>query len=372
VKLVVTQENLARGLQVVSRAVSTRSSVPVLNNVLLRTEDAGLKLTATNLEISITYWVPGKVEVEGATTVPARLLTDLVMGLPANEHVKLELQPQDTLQVEAGRFQTWIKGISAEEFAVGSPASEKATTRAAQNVLRQALEEVTFAAASDEARPILTGVLARFEGTSLTLAAADNYRIAIKSISILEPVEEVSVVIPARSLNELARVLAESDEPVEVTLSRSRNQIVFHLEGIDIMSRLIDGQFPNYQQVLPKSHTTTATIDRDQLLKAVKLASLIASASANIVKLHFGGEAETGLTVSAAADIGENRSDVEAKVEGDSTTIAFNARYLVDVLSNVQTEQFAIELNGPLSPGVFKPVGDTQYTHVVMPVKTTS
>jgi DNA polymerase-3 subunit beta len=372
VKLVVTQENLARGLQVVSRAVSTRSSVPVLNNVLLRTEDGGLKLTATNLEISITYWVPGKIEVDGATTVPARLLTDVVMGLPANEHVDLELQPQDTLQVKAGRFETRIKGISADEFAVGNPASEKATTRVAQNVLHQALGEVTFAAASDEARPILTGVLARFEGTSLTLAAADNYRIAVKTISILEPVEEVSVVIPARSLNEVSRVLAESDEPIDLTLSHGRNQIVFHLEGIDIMSRLIDGQFPNYQQVMPKGHTTTATVDRDQLLKAVKLASLIASASANIVKLHFGGDAETGLTVSAAADIGENRSDVEAKVEGDGTTIAFNARYLVDVLSNVGAEQFAIELNGPLSPGVFRPVGDTQYTHVVMPVKTTS
>jgi DNA polymerase-3 subunit beta len=191
-------------------------------------------------------------------------------------------------------------------------------------------------------------------------------------MTILDAVEETSVVVPARSLHELSRILSESDDPIDIVLSAARNQILFHLEGVDLVSRLIDGQFPNYQQVLPKSHTTTATVDRDQLLKAVRLASLIASSSANIVKLHVGKETEMGVTVSAAADIGDNKSEVEAQVEGDGTTIAFNARYLQDVLANVSTEQFSIELNGPLSPGVFRPVGDGQYVHVVMPVKTTS
>jgi DNA polymerase-3 subunit beta len=372
VKLSVMQENLARGLQVVSRAVSTRSTLPVLNNVLLRTEDGGLKLTATNLEIGMTYWVPGKIDTAGATTVPARLLTDIVAGLPANERVDLELQAQDTLRIQAGRFETRVKGIDAEEFPAIPAAGERPTTRIPQNVLRTALCEVTFAAATDEARPILTGVLAHFEGDKLTLAAADNYRIAVKTLSVLDPVEETSVVIPARSLHELERVLADTDDPIDLVLSPSRNQILFHIEGIDIVSRLIDGQFPNYQQVLPKGFTTKATVDRDQLLAAVRLASLIASSSANIVKLHVGLDAEIGLTVSAAADVGDNKSEVEAKVEGDGTTIAFNARYLIDVLTNVEADQFSIELNGPLSPGVLRPAGDGQYVHVVMPVKTTS
>jgi DNA polymerase-3 subunit beta len=372
VKLSVMQENLSRGLQVVSRAVSARSTLPVLNNVLLRTEDGGLKLTATNLEIGITYWVPGKIETAGAMTVPARLLTDIVNGLPANERVDLEQQAQETLHITAGRFETHVKGIDAEEFPAIPSAGERPTTRIPQNVLRRALEEVTFAAATDEARPILTGVLARFEGNQLTLAAADNYRIAVKTIPVLDAVEETSVVVPARSLHELSRVLADTDDPIDLVLSPSRNQILFHLEGIDLVSRLIDGQFPNYQQVIPKSYTTRATVDRDQLLKAVRLASLIASSSANIVKLHVGKDAETGVTVSAAADVGDNKSDVEAQVEGDGTTIAFNARYLIDVLANVATDQFSIELNGPLSPGVFRPVEDGQYVHVVMPVKTTS
>jgi DNA polymerase-3 subunit beta len=372
VKLSVMQENLARGLSVVSRAVSSRSTLPVLANVLLKTEDAGLKLTATNLEIGITYWVPGKIESDGATTVPARLLTDLVSSLPPGDRVDLELQPGDTLHLKSGRFETNIKGIDADEFPAIQAAGERPTTRIAQNVLRRALAEVTFAAASDEARPILTGVLARFEGDQLTLAAADNYRIAVRTIPVLDAVPETSVVIPARALNELARVLADVDDPVEVVLAGARNQVLFHLEGVDLVSRLIDGQFPNYQQVLPQSHNTRAVLDREELLRAVRPAALIAHESANIVKLQIGGDGDPGVTVSANAEVGDHVGAVEAAVEGDGTTIAFNARYLADVLTNVDADQFALELNGPLSPGVFKPVGDDQYVHVVMPVRTTS
>jgi DNA polymerase-3 subunit beta len=366
------QENLARGLQVVSRAVSTRSTLPVLANVLLKTEDAGLKLTATNLEIGITYWVPGKIDQDGSTTVPARLLNDLVNSLPSSERVDLELQAGDTLHIRCGRFETHVKGIDADEFPAIPMAGERPTTRISQKVLRTALDETTFAAASDEARPILTGVLARFEGDHLTLAAADNYRIAVKTIPVLDPVEEMSLVIPARSLNELGRVLADVDDPVEIVLSPARNQILFHLEGIDLVSRLIDGQFPNYQQVIPTTRSTRAVIDREELLKAVRLAALIASSSANIVKLQVGVEGEAGVTVSANAEVGDNEGRVEATVEGDGTTIAFNARYLTDVLQNVDADQFALELNGPLSPGVFKPIDDEHYIHVVMPVRTTS
>jgi DNA polymerase-3 subunit beta len=372
VKLSVMQENLARGLSVVSRAVSNRSTLPVLANVLLKTEDAGLKLTATNLEIGITYWVPGKIETDGATTVPAKLLTDLVNSLPAGDRVDLELQAGDVLHLRCGRFETHIKGIDADEFPAIGAAGERPTTRIAQNILRRALAETAFAAANDEARPILTGVLARFEGDQLTLAAADNYRIAVKTIPILDAVAETSVVVPARALNELARILGDVEDPVEVVLAGGRNQILFHLDGIDLVSRLIDGQFPNYQQVVPQSHTTRAVLDREELLRAVRPAALIAHESANIVKLQVNTESEPGITVSANAEVGDHVGQVEAAVEGDGTTIAFNARYLADVLTNVTADQFALELNGPLSPGVFKPVGDDHYIHVVMPVRTTS
>jgi DNA polymerase-3 subunit beta len=295
-----------------------------------------------------------------------------VNSLPSSERVDLELQAGNTLHIGCGRFETHVKGIDADEFPAIPMAGERPTTRISQKVLRTALEETTFAAASDEARPILTGVLARFEGDHVTLAAADNYRIAVKTIPVLDPVEEMSLVIPARSLNELGRVLADVDDPVEIVLSPARNQILFHLAGIDLVSRLIDGQFPNYQQVIPTTRSTRAVIDREELLKAVRLAALIASSSANIVKLQVGVEGEAGVTVSANAEVGDNEGRVEATVEGDGTTIAFNARYLTDVLQNVDADQFALELNGPLSPGVFKPIDDEHYIHVVMPVRTTS
>jgi DNA polymerase III subunit beta len=371
VKLSVMQENLARGLSVVSRAVSNRS-LPVLTNVLLKTEDGGLKLTATNLEIGITYWVPGKIETDGATSVPARLLTDLVNSLPGGEPIVLELSEGETLHIKAGRFESNIKGIPAEDFPTVQTAGERPITRVAQKVLRQALDETAFAAASDEARPILTGVLARFEGDQLTLAAADNYRIAVKTITVLDPVEETSVVIPARALTELSRILGDVDDPVSIVLAHSRNQLLFHVEGIDLVTRLIDGQYPNYQSVLPASHATRAVLDREELLRAVRPAALIAHESANIVKLGVGLEGDPAITVSANAEVGDHIGRVEAAVEGDGTTIAFNARFLADVLTNVDAEQFALELNGPLSPGVFRPIGDDRYVHVVMPLRTTS
>ena len=371
-KLSVMQENLARGLGVVSRAVSNRSTLPVLANVLLKTEDGGLRLTTTNLEIGLIYWVAGKVETDGSTTVPARLLTDLVSSLPGGQRIDLETGAGETLHVTSGPFQSHVKGIDADEFPSIQPTGERPTTRIAQNVLKRALEETAFAAATDEARPILTGVLCRFEGDTVTLAAADNYRIAVKTIPVLDPVAETSVVVPARALTELMRILGDSDDPVELVLAQGRNQILFHLEGVDLVSRLIDGQFPNYQSVLPKAHTTRAVLDREELLRAVRPAALIAHESANIVKLQISSNGESGITVSANAEIGDHVGQVGADVEGDGTSIAFNAKYLADVLEKVDAEQFALELQGPLAPGVFKPVGDEQYVHVVMPVRTTS
>jgi DNA polymerase-3 subunit beta len=365
------QENLARGLSTVSRAVSSRSSLPVLANVLLRTEDAGLKLTATNLEIGITSWVPGKIETEGALTIPARLLTDVVGGLPAGERVDLAVEGA-TLSVRAGRFQTHLRGIDADEFPVIPSAGDRPTTRVSQKVLRKALSEVTFAAASDEARPILTGVLTRFAGERLTLAAADNYRIAVKTIDVLAPVEDTSLVIPARSYVELMRVLADTDDPVDIMLAPARSQVIFHVDTIDLVSRLIDGQFPNYQQVVPTSHTTRAVIDRDELLKAVRLSALIAAGAANVVKLRIGEEGSAGITIAAAADVGDAEGQVEAELDGDPVTVAFNARYLTEALQNVDADRLALELNGPLSSGVFRPTDDADYVHVIMPVRTPS
>jgi DNA polymerase-3 subunit beta len=367
------QENLARGLSLVSRAVSSRATLPVLANVLLKTQDGGLRLTATNLEIGISVWVPGKIDQDGTTTVPARLITDVVGGLPGGERVDLELEGEQTLLIRAGSYKTHLRGIDAEEFPVIPAAGERPTTQVSQKALRRALSEVTFAAASDETRPILTGVLTQFSGTTLTLAAADNYRIAVKTLEMLQSVEETSVVIPARSYTELMRVLGDTDDPVDIILAQAKSQVIFKVDTTEVVSRLIDGQFPNYQSVLPTSHSTRALVDRDELLKAVRLTALIASSSANVVRLGFGEADSPGsIAVNAKADIGDAEGQVEAQLEGDPVTIAFNARYMVEALQNMEAEQLAVELSGPLAPGVLKPVDDPAYVHVIMPVRTPS
>jgi len=370
----VMQENLARGLGVVSRAVSSRATLPVLANVLLKTENNGLKLTATNLEIGINCWVPGKVEAEGEITVPAKLLTDLVTSLP-NQRIDLQLSAKDrTLKVSCGGSRSSIKGIDADEFPVVAAIGDAPATSVEARSLREALGEVVFAAASDESRPILTGVLTKLSGDAMTLAAADNYRIAVRTVTMAKAVSpELSIVVPARSYAELMRVLPDSDEQIEMTVTPNKSQVLFHVDGIDLVSRLIEGQFPNYEPVIPTSHGSRAVIDRESFLAGARRASIFARDSANIVKVELGGEAGEGVAITAhAADVGDNADTLEAAVEGQPTTIAFNARYLIDVLANLGAEQAALELSGPLAPGVIRGIGKDDYVHVIMPVRTAS
>jgi DNA polymerase III subunit beta len=374
----VMQENLARGLQTVSRAVSSRATLPVLANVLLKTENSGLKLTATNLEIGINCWVAGKVAEEGEITVPAKLLTDLVASLP-NQRIDLVLSAKDrTLKLTCGNNRSSIKGIEADEFPVVAAIGDTPATSVDARVLREALGEVVFAAASDESRPILTGVLTKLNGDTMTLAAADNYRIAVRTLQLDRPVSpEVLIVVPGRSYAELMRVLPDAEAPIEITVTPNKSQVLFHIEGIDLVSRLIEGQFPNYEPVIPTSHSSRAVLDREAFLAGTRRASIFARDSANIVKIELGGEESgdeaPGVAITAhAADVGDNADTVEAAIEGSPTAIAFNARYLIDVLSNLGAEEAALELSGPLAPGVIRGIGKDDYVHVIMPVRTAS
>jgi DNA polymerase-3 subunit beta len=372
----VMQENLARGLGIVSRAVSSRATLPVLANVLLKTEDSGLKLTATNLEIGINCWVPGKVAEQGEITVPAKLLTDLVASLP-NQKIDLQLSPKDrSLKVTCGGSRSSIKGIDADEFPVVAAIGEAPATSVDARTLREALSQVVFAAATDESRPILTGVLTRLTADSMTLAAADNYRIAVRSLKLERPVSpEMVIVVPARSYAELMRILPDAESTVEITVTPNKSQVLFHVEGIDLVSRLIEGQFPNYEPVIPQSHASRAVLDREAFLAGARRASIFARDSANIVKIELGGDESDGVGVSIsahAADVGDNADTLEATIEGSPTSIAFNARYLIEVLGNLGAEQAALELSGPLAPGVVRGVGKDDYVHVIMPVRTAS
>jgi len=367
------QENLARGLGIVSRAVATRSTLPVLANVLIATDNSRLKLAATNLEIGISCWIGAKVEDEGEITVPARLLSDFVNSLPPEPiHMELETRTH-TLNLVCDRYEANIKGIDATEFPIIPTVEDGGQMALEPETLGEMIDQVTFAAATDESRPILTGVLARFESDRLTFAAADGFRLSVREAEMEAAVEEsISVIIPARALVELGRIMKERDEPVQVTVTEGRNQILFHLPDIDLVSQLIEGNFPDYNQIIPKTYTTRTVVEVKPFLNAVKIASFFARDAANIVRLHMepGTELEPGrLTISAtSAELGDNVSQLEAGIEGDELEIAFNAKYLLDVLNVIGADRIALEMTTPSSPGVFKPVGGPNFVHVIMPM----
>jgi DNA polymerase-3 subunit beta len=318
--------------------------------------------------------VPGKVEAEGEITVPAKLLTDLVASLP-NQRIDLQLSAKDrTLKVTCGGSRSSIKGIDADEFPVVAAIGDAPATSVDSRALREALGEVVFAAATDESRPILTGVLTRLAGDRMTLAAADNYRIAVRGLTLAQPVgAEISIVVPGRSYAELMRILPDAEQPIEITITPNKSQVLFHVEGIDLVSRLIEGQFPNYEPVIPSGHSSRAVLDREAFLAGARRASIFARDSANIVKVEVGGDGTSEVSITAhAADVGDNADALEASVEGQQTTIAFNARYLTDVLAALAADEVALELSGPLAPGVIRGIGHDDYVHVIMPVRTAS
>lgn len=370
------QENLAKGLSIVGRAVASRSTLPVLSNVLLATDNGQLKLAATNLEIGINCWVGAKVAQEGAITVPARLLSDFVNSLPP-ERIDLKLdESTQTLNLRCARFESNIKGIDAQEFPIVPTAASggDAVIRLEPSSLRAMIDQVVFAAATDESRPILTGVLVQFNDDNLTMAAADGFRLSVKATTLKQNFGDVmEVIIPARALMELGRITGDQEQPVEVIITPARKQILFHLQDIDLVSQLIEGKFPDYNQIIPKGYATRSVMDTNSLLKAVRVSHLFARDSANIVKLEItptGDELMNGriTLVATSAELGDNVADVDASIEGNPMEIAFNAKYLIDVLSIIDSPQVALETSAASSPGVIRPIGDDKFTHVIMPM----
>ncbi len=378
-KISCLQENLAKGLATVGRAVATRSTLPVLSNILLESDEGQLRLAATNLEIGVNCWIGARVEEEGSTTVPARLLTEFVNSLPPG-HIDMELAERtQTLNLKCARFEANIKGIDASEF----PTVPTAESIEGQNNLyleteafRRMIDQVVFAAATDESRPILTGVLANFHQGGLTLAAADGFRLSVTSADVGVDLDEVaSVIIPARALSELSRISADQEDPIELIITPARNQILFHLSNTDLVSQLIEGAFPDYTQIVPKSHTTRTIVNTQELLKAVKVAFLFARDGANIIRLNVlpGSELTPGqmIVTGMSAEFGDNVSELDASVEGNAIEIAFNARYLIDALSVAGTPEVALETTTSSSPGVIRPVGGDSFLCVIMPMHIT-
>ena len=367
------QENLSKGLALVGRAVAPRSTLPITANVLIATDSSRLKLAATNLEISIVAWIGAKVEEEGAITVPARLLTEFVSSLPT-ERIDMVLSPKTrSLQVRCARFEANISGMDAEDFPPVPQVSDGAAAEIDPEELRKAISRVAFAAATEDSRPVLTGVQMELKDQKFTCAAADGFRLAVYSGSLAKgPGDPITVIVPARALSELSRLLADQKEPVQMTVNLKRSQVLFKLNNSQLVAQLIQGTFPNYQQLIPQKYETRAVMDVSEFLRATRAASIFARDSSGIVRVQITEPAKSGsgsVSISARADeVGEDRGEIDAEVEGAASKIAFNSKYLADVLSVLEVKKVALETTGPSSPGLFRPVDGDGYIHVVMPM----
>jgi DNA polymerase III subunit beta len=373
-KLTLLQENLARGLGIVSKAVSPRSTLPVLANILIASDEGRLRLSATNLEMGITCWIPARIEEEGSTTVPARTFSDLVSTLPGDQ-VLLRLDPQtQTLNVRGGTSTNDIKCIDAQEFPPMPVPDFEGAVQINVGDFREMIHQVAFAASSDEARPVLMGVLVQVDKDKLTMAAADGFRLSVRRAVLSTPsAAPVSAIVPAQALKELARVATDGEEPIYMVLPKGRGQVVFRVKDVEVVSQLIDGTFPDFQQIIPRSYKSRTLVSTSSLLKACKQAEIFAREGSNVARLNIKtAQSEmqpSEVEISATSEeTGKNETIVEATVDGSGLLIAFNVKFLREALEVIRTPNVALETSAPNAPGVVKPVGDDQFLHVIMPM----
>ncbi len=372
----VLQENLARGLGIASRAIGSRPTLPILANVLVSAYDGRLRLSATNLELAIVARIGAKVDDEGAITVPARTFQDFVNTLPV-ERVDLSLENKNkSLKIQCGTVTSNLRGIDPNDYPLLQDVDPEAGIPVHAQALQEMIGHVAFAAAKEDNRPVLTGVLTRFEGDTLTMAAADGYRLTVRTLTLDEPTDvPQTLVIPAKTLAELSRVITSSDNVVRISTPQGRNQVTFHLDAVDLTAQLIEGAYPAVEQIIPKSHSTMTIVPTDELLRACKRAEVFARDSAYTARLKIvPGESQLtpGLMIIAAQsqETGDNEGKLDVKVSGPGLEIAFNVRYLLEVLAVIKEDQVVLELTEPMKAAVLRPVNRQDFTHVLMPMST--
>lgn len=365
-KVSLLQENFYKGLNTVSRSVSTKATLPILSNLLLSSDKGSLKLSATNLETGINLWLGAKIEEEGAICLPAKLITEFISSLPAG---KIDLESKENnLFLTSGSFKATLTGLPAKEFPEIPEKEEEAALSFDKNDFLQAVSQVVFSASSDEGRPALTGVLVKPGEKEVSLVATDGYRLSVKKVGAGLKIKE-DLIIPARTLLEVSRIIQEQEETKEIGLSLAKNQsqVIFSLPQAELASRLIEGAFPSFEKIIPEKFETKTLFDREEFLRAIKTAAVFAREQANIVKLKI----EQGKIIVSAetGSVGSSETEINAQTEGGSLEIAFNYRFLLDFLNAAGGEEIVFEVSSPLSPGSFKVKGDNTFFHIIMPVR---
>ena len=375
-KITCKQQDLGRGLSVVSHAVSSRSTLPILANILVATDQGRLKLSATNLEIGINCWIDADISEEGSTTVPAKTFIDLVNSLRQGPVELVVPEESHAVNIKSTGSNANIKGMDPSEFPqIPSAEGGEEPIILDASLLKEMIAQVVFAAADDDSRPVLTGVLVEVANEQVSFAAADAFRLALRIASLPgHDAAHGNILIPARTLSELARILP-SEGAVQMVVTPNRSQVLFHTEHIDLVSRLIEGTFPNIKAAIPKEHKTRAVVETKEFAAAVRTVTPFARDSSNITRIKIAsGAAEGGdgmLTLeSTAEDVGSNVTTINASVDGPDQEIIFNVKYLTDVLAILDTPEAALEVTSAARPGVVKPVSAAEYTYVIMPMST--
>ena len=365
-QIICLQENLKKMLNIAERIIGRNLTLPILNNILLFTEKNKLKISSTNLEIGINCWLSGKVEKEGSITVPAKLFSAFVNNLP-NKKITLKTK-NNQLEIKCANFKSVINGLNANDFPIIPKITENPLIKIKGNILKNNFSQVVDMVSFSESRPEISGVYMEFNNNSIKLAATDSFRLAEKNIEINgKKLNKQSIIIPQKTIQELIRVLGEDNTDVNIVLSH--NQILFDLGDVQIISRLIDGQYPDYPQYIPNKFQTQIIINKAELINNIKIASLFSEKNNNISFLIRPNKSIVEISAKSG-DIGENKSRIEAKIEGRGLNIILNSRYFLDGLNNIFSDKVIIGLNGDTKPVVVRPFGDISYTYVIMPIKT--
>ncbi|HYC79802.1 MAG TPA: DNA polymerase III subunit beta [Candidatus Binatia bacterium] len=363
-KLICTRENLRKGLFVVSRVVGVGNPLQVLNNILVKTDQGRIKLSSTNLEIGVNTWIGAKIEEEGSLTVPAKLINEYINNLPT-DNVTLTTQ-ETVLNLESENYNTNIKGLSADDFPIIPQVSDEPFAKIDSSEFKDALSETIWAAANNETQPEISGIYFNFEEDKLRIAATDRYRLAERVAVLKEPVKMMrEVIIPSRTINELYKILGTGVGDVEIFFSES--QVLFKFEETELISRLIDGQYPPYKEIIPKAFSTNITTNRSEFIHALKAAALFASDSYNVNIRAIPGEGMRVAASSVAA--GENTTLIKSEVHGSENNAIFNYRYILDCLNNLKEEKIVLKLINDASPAMIEVEGRNNYLYIVMPIK---
>jgi len=368
-KLSLLEENLSLALSHTARFVASKIQLPILNHILFSTDKGRLKLSATNLELAINYWLGAKIETEGSFCLPAKEITEFVSYLPAGK-IDLLLKETNILNLKSNKTESNFACLPPADFPEIPSLDPKTAFEIDLPILTEAINQIAFAAATDDSRPVLTAILCTFSSEELTLVATDGFRLSLKNIKLTNPLnlseEKQTLLIPAKSLLEVVK-LARNAKKIKIGLTKDAHQVVFVLEDLELVSRLIDGEYPDYHRIIPKEATTRVYLNRDELTQAIKQSSVFARQSANVVKVSLKANS---IELSAnAPQIGQNKATVDARIEGETLDIAFNYKFISDFLNICTGEEIVLELNEPLSPGLFRDQSDPNLTHIIMPVR---